>query len=83
MALHGAGRLAQWVSPRQLCGEGFEWMISLSLKVLVWAGLSQEGMLAARATKFWVTLVLPCLLCVTGLTWGGGSSSPQLLESLP
>lgn len=49
MALHGAGRLAQWVSPRQLCGEGFEWMISLSLKVLVWAGLSQEGMLAARA----------------------------------
>lgn len=44
------GRLAQWVFPCQLCGEGFEWMISLSPKVLVCAGLAWEGVLAAKAT---------------------------------
>lgn len=43
LALSGVvlGRpVGPWVWPRQLCGEGFEWLTLLSLKVLVWAGLA-------------------------------------------
>lgn len=36
--LHWVGQLASLVWPGQLCGQGLEWMISLSLKVPVGQG---------------------------------------------
>lgn len=79
-----------WVWPCHLCGQAFAWVISLSLKMPVGAGLAQERMLAAKAANVQgdfepcPALSLPSL-CVKRLNWGEchASSLAPLLQSLP